>query len=120
GLGGDVEVSSGLEILVYRSRPFETIFVLLLKVRLEHRQRFLAAEDRGDRFGMADRGGESDSLEIVFGNATQSLQTDGQLDTTPVMRKLVNLINDHVTHRLEMTLHEFSRKNRLEGLRRSD
>src|SRR5437016_3328608 len=120
GLGSNVEVSSGLEVLVDRSRPFETVFVLFLEVRLEHRQGFLAVEDRGNRFGMADGGGESDPPEVVFGNTTQSLQTDRQLDTTPVMRKLVNLIDDYVTHRLEMTLHEFSRNNRLEGLWSSD
>src|SRR2546422_9415217 len=60
GLGSDVEVSSGLEVLVDRSRPFETIFVLFLQIRLEYRQRFLAAEDGGYRLGMAKGGTESD------------------------------------------------------------
>ena len=116
GLGSNVEVSSGLEVLVDRSRPFETVFVLFLEVRLEHRQGFLAAEDRGNRFGMADGGGESDPPEVVFGNATQSLQTDRQLDTTPVMRKLVDFVDDYELDPPEMTLHDFSGKNRLQSL----
>src|SRR5205823_13692511 len=72
GLGSHVEVSSGLEVLGDRSRPFETVFVLFLEVRLEHRQGFLAAADRRNRFGMADGGGDSAPPEVAFGKATLS------------------------------------------------
>src|SRR5206468_5482646 len=120
GLGSDVEVSSGLEVLVDRSRPFETVFVLLLEVRLEHGQGFLAAEDRGNRFGMADGSGEADPLEVALRHATQPLEADSQLDPTPIMSELMDLVNDHVADGSQMPLHELPRKNSLEGLRSGD
>src|SRR6267378_4082196 len=83
-------------------------------------QRFLSAEDRSDCLRMADGRGESDLLEVLFCNATQPLKADCELDTTPVTRKLVDFVDDYITHCFEMTLHYFSRKNRLEGFRGGD
>ena len=75
-LRGDVEVTGGFEILVDRARPFEAILVQLLEVRVTHGQRFVAAEDGSNRFGVTDCRGEPHSLKVVFRNATQSLETD--------------------------------------------
>ena len=76
GLRGDVEVTGGLEILVDRPRPLETVFVPLLEIGMKDLERFLVAEDGSHRFGVANGRGESDSLELVFRNSTQPLKTD--------------------------------------------
>ncbi len=83
-------------------------------------QRFLAAEDGRYCFGMTDGRGESDSLEVVFCIATQPLESDGQLDSTAIMRELVDLVDDDVSDRREMTLHDFPWKDCLKGLRSRD
>ena len=58
-----------------------------------------------NRIGMADCRGESDPLKAVIGNATESLETDCELDTPPVMRKLVDFVDNHELNRFQMTLH---------------
>src|SRR5439155_9602464 len=95
----------------------EPVLVLFLEVRLKDCQRFLASEDGSNRPGMADGRGESDSLEVLFGNSAQPLKADRQLNPTTVMGELVNFVDDNVPDCPEVTLHELARKNCLERLR---
>ena len=83
-------------------------------------ERLLAAKDGSDLLGMADRRGKSDPLEVVFRNTAQPLKADRQLDTTPIVCKLVDFIDDHVPDSFEVTLHDFSGENRLERFGSSD
>src|SRR5439155_1748604 len=57
-------------------------------------------------------------LESRFepGNVPRALETNRQMHATPFILELVNLIDEYVTYRHEMTLHEVSRQNCLEGL----
>src|SRR5205807_6893547 len=66
---------------------------------------------------MANGGRESDPLKAVFGNPAQPLKPDCQLDASAVMGELMNLVDDDVPDRFQVTLHNLARKNCLEGLR---
>jgi len=69
---------------------------------------------------VADRRRESDSLEIPVCQPSESLKSGCELDASTIVGELVDLIHDDVTDILEMTLHDFSRQNRLQGLRGSN
>src|SRR6266498_1700950 len=120
GLRGDVEVASGLEVLVDRTRPFDSIIVSFLERCEEDFEGVLAAEERGDRIRMAYRGGKADTLEVPFHDSTEPLESDGELDSPSVSRELMDFIDDDVSHRLEVTLHQFPGEDRLQGLRGGD
>src|SRR5437879_13832602 len=63
GLGGDVEVSGGFEVLIDRSGPLEPVLVQFLEVRMTDRHWFLAHDTATNLFRMADVRGESTALE---------------------------------------------------------
>jgi len=69
---------------------------------------------------MADGSGEADPLEVALRHATQPLEADSQLDPTPIMSELMDLVNDHVADGSQMPLHKLPRKDSLEGLRSGD
>ncbi len=120
GLRGDVEVASGLEVLVDGTRPFDSILVSFLERREEDFEGLPAAEERGDRIRVTHGGGKADALEIPLRNSTEPLKPDRQLDPAPVLRELMDFIDDDVSHRLEVTLHQFPGEDRLQGLRGGD
>src|SRR5712692_2550850 len=119
-LGSDIEVASGLEILVDRTRPFDAVLVSFLERREQDFKGLLAAEERGDCVRVAHRGGKPDSLEIPLGDSTEPLETYGKLDPPPVLRELVDLIDDDVSHRFQVTLHQFPGEDRLQRFRGRD
>src|SRR5437870_2158578 len=119
-LWGDVQVAGGLEVLVDGARPFDAVLVSFLERREEDFEGLLAAEERSDCVRVADRGGEADSLEIPLGDSTEPLEADGKLDSPSVLRELMDLIDDDESHLFEVTLHQFSGEDRLQGLRGRD
>src|SRR5436309_15687209 len=114
-LGGDVEVPGGLEVFVDRTRPFDAIFVSLLERRNENLERALPTEQGGDCVWMTDSCRQADSLEIPFRDATEALQADRELDPAAVIRELMDLVDDDITHAPEVTLHHLPGEDRLQG-----
>src|SRR5437867_10842363 len=69
GLWSNVEIASGLEVLVARPRSFASVLVLFLQGSKQHFHRFLAPKDRCDCFWMAGSCGDDDPFEVSFSNA---------------------------------------------------
>src|SRR5437667_12020532 len=65
---------------------------------------------------MTDRCRQGDALEVPRRDATETLEADRELESPPVLRELMDLVDDDVPHAPEVTLHHLSGENRLQSL----
>src|SRR5205807_8543357 len=102
------------------ARPFDPIVVHVFDGRTENLERSVSSEDGGDHRGASDGRRETDSLEVRFGNPTQTLKANRELNPTPVCGKLMDFVNDDELDRTKMAPNDFPRENCLKGLGRRD